>query len=63
MEAYQRNSTIKRTVLRRRPIFPVDWQALPPYGWCVRCGAEVYTPGQELCVRCRREIPPVCLRQ
>ena len=29
-----------------------DRQALPPAGWCVRCGAEVYAPAEGLCGRC-----------
>ena len=52
MEVYGRIGTIKRTVLRRRPWWSVDWQALPPYGWCVCCGAEVFRPGREVCKRC-----------
>jgi len=59
MEQYQKfgtiNRTVNRPVLRVRPYFPVDWQALPPRGWCVCCRAEVYRAGQERCDRCRRK--------
>ena len=55
MEEYQRIGTINRTVLRQRPFWPVDWQALPPWGWCLRCGAEVYRPREELCRRCKQK--------
>lgn len=54
MEEYQRIGTINRTVLQQRPLWPTDWQALPPWGWCARCGAEVYRPREELCKRCAR---------
>lgn len=32
----------------------VDRQALPPWGWCECCGAEVYRSGKTRCGRCRR---------
>ena len=48
---YRRFGTIKRTI-RQRPVLPVDWQALPPYGWCVCCGAEVFEREEERCARC-----------
>ena len=31
-----------------------DRQALPPWGWCECCGAEVYRRGKTRCGRCRR---------
>ena len=43
-----------RMVLRKRPFWAVDWQALPPMGWCVQCGAEVFAEGEELCGRCKK---------
>ena len=55
MVGYQRFGTINRTVLLRRPWWPVDWQSVPPYGWCVRCGSEVFAPGREQCDRCSRQ--------
>lgn len=53
-QGYQKIGTINRTVLRRRPVGPVDWQALPPRGWCVCCGGEIFAIRQERCRRCRR---------
>ena len=52
MEAYQRIGTFKRTVLRRMPLGLVDLQALPPRGWCVLCGKEIYAPGRGVCRKC-----------
>ena len=49
---YQRFGTIKRTVLVELPWWPVDFQALPPRGWCAKCGSEVYRKGQVRCRRC-----------
>lgn len=51
---YQRNCPINRTVIHRIPLGLVDFQGLPPYGWCEKCGAEVYRPVQTLCFRCRK---------
>ena len=56
MDIYQRFGTINRTILRQRPWWPVDWQSLPPRGWCAYCGAEVYRPGREVCSRCEKEL-------
>ena len=56
MEQYQKFGTIKRTILTARPYWLVDWQALPPMGWCVVCGREVYGPGEEKCGRCEKEL-------
>lgn len=53
--AYQNFGTIKRTVLRRWPVGLVDFQSLPPWGWCERCGREVFAPGARLCRRCREK--------
>ena len=53
---YQKKREIKRTVFRGVVLWPEDLQALPPWGWCVRCGAEVYRPGKECCRRCEKEI-------
>lgn len=59
--AYQRNSTIRRTVKPRRPIrmhqplLLVDVQALPPPGWCEGCGMEIYREGALLCRQCAGE--------
>jgi hypothetical protein len=37
----------------RMPLWPlVDLQALPPAGWCVGCGAEVYAEHTDLCKCC-----------
>ena len=52
MGVYVRIGTIKRTVLLRRPWWPVDEQALPPFAWCDQCGAEVYAAGQRRCRKC-----------
>lgn len=30
-----------------------DRQADIPAGWCVRCASEVFSPGEDLCPRCR----------
>ena len=30
-----------------------DPQADIPLAWCICCGSEVFTPGQERCIRCR----------
>lgn len=35
------------------PLFR-DAQASIPYGWCIRCGGEVFEEGQIRCVRCRK---------
>lgn len=54
---YQSNSLISwtiRPVLLHRPFGRVDTQALPPFGWCHRCGREVYTLGKTLCQECER---------
>ena len=60
--AYQNNSTIRRTVLPRRPVRRVgplplfaDVQALPPLGWCPGCAMELYRQGQMLCPDCAGE--------
>ncbi len=55
---YHENSTINGTIPRRpiRPITPlglVDYQSLPPRGWCVTCGGEIYRPNREKCPKCR----------
>ncbi len=56
LQVYPFFRTIKRTVVRpvRRGVVwhRVDVQALPPPGWCVGCGAEVYIG--EVCERCKR---------
>ena len=31
-----------------------DPQRSPPAGWCPICGAEIWTIGKELCIRCER---------
>ena len=51
--AYRIKRTRKRTDRRLRPL--MDFQALPPAGWCSRCKAEVYRLGEEYCSRCRRD--------
>ncbi len=56
MVGYQNFGTINRTVLRRRPVGLVDWNGLPPWGWCERCGGEVFQWGRCLCHRCQREL-------
>ena len=53
---YQKKREIKRTVFRGVVLWPEELQALPPWGWCDRCGAEVYTPGDALCRRCKKEF-------
>ena len=54
---YQKLRVINRTVFSGPVLWLADRQALPPRGWCVRCGAEIYRQGEELCSRCgeRRE--------
>ena len=52
MKGYQRFGAIKRTICRR-PLVLHDFQALPPRGWCVCCGAEVYGAGEEVCEECK----------
>lgn len=32
-----------------------DPQAAIPLGWCVRCGSEVFSHGEDLCPRCQDE--------
>ncbi len=56
MVGYQNFGTINRTVLLWRPMGLVDWNGLPPWGWCVRCGGEVFVRGRRLCHRCGREL-------
>ena len=47
--------------LGRRPIFvgvyppKTDMQGAIPRGWCLRCGTEVFFPGQSLCQRCKKK--------
>lgn len=60
--AYQKNSTIRRTVppplpILKGPTLPAftDVQALPPPGWCPGCGMEIYRRGANLCSRCGGE--------
>ena len=53
---YQKFRDIKRTVFRGVVWWPVDLQALPPWGWCEECGAEVYRSGKRLCRRCEEEL-------
>lgn len=51
---YQRFGAINRTVFCGPVLWLADRQALPPKGWCVRCGAEVYRAGREMCTRCTK---------
>ena len=61
MTAYDINRVISRSVSgkRLRPVRKEDYvdpyllQSVPPYGWCVRCGGEVYREGVLLCKDCR----------
>ena len=53
MQAYQTNRPINRPVLTHLPWWPTDLQALPPRGWCPRCGAEIYAPTAKTCPRCK----------
>jgi len=45
---------INRPVLWVYPWWQTDLQALPPWGWCPHCGAELYVPATA-CSRCRKE--------
>lgn len=54
MKRYQKNRPINRPVLWAYPWWQTDLQALPPRGWCPRCGAEIYTAAH-LCNRCKNE--------
>ena len=58
---YQADGTKNRTVLVFRPWWPVDEQALPPFGWCQMCGAEVYERGEGVCRRCKENAK--CIMQ
>lgn len=53
---YETNSVINgivlRPVLQKEPVGQVDRQAQPPYGWCIRCGGEVYREKERLCGDC-----------
>ena len=34
-----------------------DVQALPPVGWCARCGCELYSyDEEEICESCKEEM-------
>lgn len=46
------NGIILRPVLKKEPVGLIDRQALPPYGWCSRCGGEVYREEDSLCGDC-----------
>jgi len=50
---YQDFGTKKRTILRLPVAVGRDAQGLPPWGWCVGCGKEVYEKGAAVCHRCR----------
>ena len=52
---YQKIGGINRTVFRGVAWWLCDRQALPPWGWCQECGAEVYAPGERLCRRCKEQ--------
>lgn len=44
---------------RRRPVYwglhdpNADSQGCIPAGWCCRCGSEIFTPGEAMCLWCR----------
>lgn len=52
MKKYQNNRPINRPVLLVHPWWQTDLQALPPWGWCPRCGAEIYAVAT-VCNRCK----------
>lgn len=56
---YQKKREIKRTVFRGVVLWPTDLQALPPWGWCDRCGAEVYTPVMRFAEDVRKNLQEV----
>lgn len=42
--------------VRRRPLrWTEDGQAARPWGWCGRCGSELFRLGQEVCPDCEKE--------
>ena len=46
-----------RRPVRRGPIWPLeDAQGAIPVCWCSRCGAEVFSPEESLCCRCRSSV-------
>ena len=53
---YRDYGTKKRTLLR--PVVTVgrDLQSLPPWGWCERCGKEVYRKQEVLCDKCNLKM-------
>ena len=62
MVAYQKICTQGRTVFRLRPVLLrmpfglTDVAGLPPWGWCPRCGREIFDAGERLCRRCRAGV-------
>lgn len=53
MTVYLYRKTHRRQPVRigRFPLF-CDLQGVIPSGWCIRCGSEVFTVGENLCQRC-----------
>ena len=45
---------------KRKPIFlgvyppKTDTQGAIPRGWCLSCGAEVYSEEEDYCIRCKK---------
>ncbi len=47
----------RRRPVRLTPLLPhEDMQGAVPYGWCCRCGGEVYKQNEDLCEQCRKEL-------
>ena len=46
----------RRRPIRLNPLLPYEYaQGMVPFGWCSRCGGEVYQQNADLCVQCRKE--------
>ena len=45
----------RRPVRWRSACWDEDVQALPPRGWCLGCGMELYLPDAQLCEDCKED--------
>lgn len=46
----------RRRPIRLTPVLPhEDGQGAVPFGWCRRCGGEVYRENRSLCDQCEKE--------
>jgi len=44
--------TVRHPVGTGLPRWRADGQDVPPCGWCVCCGGEIFVPGRTVCAWC-----------